>query len=242
MNTRFAKPHAILPLGDTAAFIEFSEILDLDANAAAQNLAHKIRSKSLRWIIDIVPALGGVALHFDIAHPELPDSPLEATQRLVSEALSLSDEVSQEPNRLVEIPVCYEAEFGLDLADIAARVGLSVEEVIQRHCAAEYQVLMMGFVPGGPYMGGLDPAINLPRRSSPRTKVLQGSVALANLQVVIYPFTTPGGWHIVGRTPSILFNANRNPASLLSPQDRVRFMPISAKEFRRLDAQEAKWK
>jgi inhibitor of KinA len=132
--------------------------------------------------------------------------------------------------------VCYEPEFGLDLGDIALRVGLSVEEVIRRHSTAEYRVLMMGFVPGGPYMGGLDPAINLPRRTTPRTQVIQGSVALANLQVVIYPFTTPGGWHIVGRTPSLLFDANRESACLLAPRDRVRFVPISAADFYRLDA------
>jgi KipI family sensor histidine kinase inhibitor len=232
-------PHAILPLGDSAAFIEFSEVLDLAVNEAAQTLASQIRVKALPWIVDIVPALGGVALHFDMAHAELPDSPLEATQRLVSECLSMPDEQERAPERLVEIPVCYEPEFGLDLADIAASVGLSVDDVIRRHAAAEYKVLMMGFVPGGPYMGGLDPAINLPRRSSPRTKVIQGSVALANLQVVIYPFTTPGGWHIVGRTPSLLFDANRHPASLLSPRDRVRFVPISAAEFRRLEAKRA---
>jgi inhibitor of KinA len=232
--------HAILPLGDTAVFIEFSEVLDLAVNAAAQSLAAKIRVKSVPWIIDIVPALGGVALHFDIEHTHLPDSPVAATQALVSECLNMLEDSSQAPGRLIEIPTCYEAEFGLDLIDIASKVDLSVEQVIQRHSAVEYPVLMMGFVPGGPYMGGLDPAINLPRRTSPRTKVLQGSVALANLQVVIYPFTTPGGWHIVGRTPSLLFDANRTPASLLSPRDRVRFVRISVDEFRRLEAERTK--
>lgn len=233
-------PHAILPLGDSAVYIEFSEVLDLAVNEAAQTLAAKIRVQAIAWIVDIVPTLGGVALHFDVEHADLPDSPLEAIQALVSKCLAMPDDLAQEAGRLVEIPVCYEAEFGLDLADIAARVGVSVEEVVQRHAAAEYRVLMMGFVPGGPYMGGLDPTINLPRRSSPRTKVLQGSVALANLQVVIYPFTTPGGWHIVGRTPRRMFDADRQPACLMSPRDRVRFVPISAAEFRRLEAEEAR--
>ena len=233
-------PHAILPLGDTAVFIEFSEVLDLAVNEAAQSLAAKIRAQAVSWIVDIVPALGGVALHFDVEHRDLPDSPLEATQALVSACLGMSEDANQAPGRRIDIPICYEAEFGLDLVDIAAQVGLTVEEVIQRHGAVEYPVLMMGFVPGGPYMGGLDPAINLPRRTSPRTKVIQGSVALANLQVVIYPFTTPGGWHIVGRTPSLLFDADRTPASLLSPRDRVRFVRISADEFHRLEAEQTK--
>jgi KipI family sensor histidine kinase inhibitor len=233
------KPHAILPLGDSAVYVEFSEVLDLAVNEAAQALAAKIRVKALPWIVDIVPTLGGVALHFDVEHVDLPDSPLEAAQAMVSECLDMPDNVDREAGRLIEIPVCYEAEFGLDLVDIAARVGLSIEQVVQKHSAADYRVLMMGFVPGGPYMGGLDPAINLPRRSSPRTKVIQGSVALANLQVVIYPFTTPGGWHIVGRTPARLFVADRQPACLLSPRDRVRFVPISTAEFRRLESAQA---
>ncbi len=239
MKSLSAKPHAILPLGDSAVYIEFSEVLDLAVNEAAQALAAKIRVKALPWMVDIVPTLGGVALHFDVEHADLPDSPLEAAQALVSECLGSPDDLAPEAGRQIEIPVCYEAEFGLDLVDIAAQVGLTVEEVVRRHSAAEYRVLMMGFVPGGPYMGGLDPAINLPRRISPRIKVIQGSVALANLQVVIYPFTTPGGWHIVGRTPSRLFDAERHPACLLSPRDRVRFVQISAAEFRRLEAEEA---
>jgi inhibitor of KinA len=230
------RPRAILPLGDSAVYVEFTEVLDLEANDAAQALAAKIRLRALPWILDIVPALGGVALHFDVEHAEFPSAPLDVVQSLVSDCLQLASNIALEPGRLVDIPVCYEPEFGLDLGDIAARVGLSVEEVIRRHSMAEYRVLMMGFVPGGPYMGGLDPAINLPRRTTPRTQVIQGSVALANLQVVIYPFTTPGGWHIVGRTPSLLFDANRQSACLLAPRDRVRFVPISAAEFHRLDA------
>jgi inhibitor of KinA len=229
-------PKAIVPLGDSAAYVEFSEQLDLEVNLAAQNLAAKVRARALPWIADIVPTLGGLALHFDIDHEQLPGSPLEATRELVTDCLDQPDDIKQDTGRLVEIPVCYEPEFGLDLEHIATLRGLSMKDVVRLHSAAQYRVLMMGFVPGGPYMGGLDPAINLPRRSSPRTRVTQGSVALANLQVVIYPFTTPGGWHIVGRTPSILFDAERHPACLLAPQDRVRFVPISLSEFHRLQS------
>jgi inhibitor of KinA len=233
------KPHAIVALGDSAAFVEFSEVLDLAANDDAQALAVKLRAQSVPWLTDIVPTLGGVALHFNVEHEQFPQDPMADIQALVIQCLDLPDAEGLAPDRIVEIPVCYDAEFGLDLIDIASHSGMTVDEVIRRHAAQEYRVLMMGFVPGGPYMGGLDPAINRPRRTVPRTKVIQGSVALANLQVVIYPFTTPGGWHIVGRTPCRLFDANRDPACLLAPRDRVRFVSISAAEFRRLELEMA---
>jgi inhibitor of KinA len=228
------KPHAIIPLGDSAAFIEFGSTLDLHVNEAAQALAVNLRAQAMDWIVDVVPTLGGVALHFDLQHPQLPVSPMASMPALVDQCLARDHDGARPTPRSIEIPVCYEAEHGLDLDDIAAKVGLSRQEVIQRHASASYRVLMMGFVPGGPYMGGLDPSINLPRRTTPRTRVLQGSVALANLQVVIYPFTTPGGWHVVGRTPWRLFDPQRDPACLLSPRDQVRFVPITALEFEKI--------
>ncbi len=229
----------VLPLGDSAAYVEFSETLDLAVNAAAQTLAEGLRGQALPWCVDIVPTLGGVALHFDLEHAQLPPAPLQAIEKIVESLLSVSVNAAAPPSRLLEIPVCYAPEFGLDLLEVAERVGLTPEEVVRRHTAVEHRVLMMGFVPGCPYMGGLDPTLNLPRRLSPRTRVPQGSVAIANLQVVLYPFVTPGGWHILGRTPKRLFAPERDPACLFAPRDRVRFVSIDAKEFERLQAQEA---
>jgi inhibitor of KinA len=229
----------VVALGDSAAYIEFSESLDLAVNAAAQVLAEQLRAQALPWCVDIVPTLGGVAVHFDLEHEALPSAPLQVLEQLVAQLLLMSDVSSVPPGRLLEVPVCYAPEYGLDLVEVAERLGLTTDEVVRRHTAVEHQVLMMGFVPGCPYMGGLDPAINLPRRLSPRTRVPQGSVAIANLQVVLYPFVTPGGWHILGRTPKRLFVPERDPACLFAPRDRVRFVSISAKEFERMQAAEA---
>jgi inhibitor of KinA len=228
----------VLPLGDSAAYVEFSDTLDLAVNAAAQQLAEGLRAQALPWCVDIVPTLGGVALHFDLEHAQLPAAPLEAIEHVVAQLLLRSETTPALPGRLLEVPVCYAPEYGLDLLEVAERVAMTPEEVVRRHTAVEHRVLMMGFVPGCPYMGGLDPALNLPRRLSPRTRVPQGSVAIANLQVVLYPFVTPGGWHILGRTPKRLFVPERSPACLFSPRDRVRFVSISGKEFERLQAQE----
>ena len=135
---------------------------------------------------------------------------------------------------MVEIPVCYGGEFGEDLDAIAARADISIDEVIARHTQAEYTVAMLGFAPGFPYLLGLDPALHVPRRANPRTRVPAGSVAIGGAQTGIYPRELPGGWNLIGRTPLALFDADREPPCLLAPGDRVRFRAIDADEFRRL--------
>jgi KipI family sensor histidine kinase inhibitor len=130
--------------------------------------------------------------------------------------------------RLVEIPVCYGGDFGPDLDALADHARLGAEEVVERHAGAMYTVAMLGFAPGFPYLFGLDPALHMPRRASPRTRVPAGSVAIGGAQTGIYPSELPGGWQLIGRTPLVLFDADRDPPSLLMPGDRVRFVAIDA--------------
>jgi inhibitor of KinA len=224
-------PHAILPLGDGAVYIEFSQTLDLEVNEAVQQLAAAVRGHKVAWLRDIVPTLGGLALHFDPEHNALPASPIDATRQLIDLCLSQPTELVGESAPLIELPVCYEREFAPDLDEIALKLGLSPEELVRRHCAARYRVLMMGFVPGHPYLGGLDASLVVPRRATPRAKVPAGSIAIANAQSSIYPFEIPGGWNLIGRTPMILFDALREPPCLLAPRDQVQFVPITGKEF-----------
>jgi KipI family sensor histidine kinase inhibitor len=179
----------------------------------------------------VVPALGGLALHFDPDHAEFPAKPLEEALALVTESLKQAVSAKQEPGREVELPVCYEPEFALDLAEVAKKAGVSTDEVTGLHAAGEYRVLMMGFAPGHAYMGGLHPRLAVPRRASPRAIVPAGSVAIANEQTVVYPYAISGGWNVIGRTPMILFDAARARPSLLWPGDRVRFRAIGREEF-----------
>lgn len=223
----------MLPLGDNAAYLEFSQELDLEVNASVQALALVLRAQAAAWVKDVVPALGGVALHFDLDHPSLPGSPMDAVHQLVTQSAGL-DQLAAAAPRQIEVPVCYETEFAPDLSEIAQRLHLSEDEVIRRHSQGRYRVLMMGFVPGHPYLGGLDPTLLVPRRTSPRPQVPAGSIAIANLQSVIYPFATPGGWNLIGRTPLVLFDAQRDSPCLFAPRDLVRFVPITSKEFHRL--------
>ena len=137
------------------------------------------------------------------------------------------------PN-LVEIPVCYGGECGSDIDAVAEHTRLSREEIIARHAAAEYTVAMLGFASGFPYLLGLDPTLHVPRRANPRTRVPAGSVAIGGAQTGIYPRELPGGWHLIGRTPLVLFDPEREPPCLLAAGDRVRFRAIDADEFARL--------
>lgn len=145
--------------------------------------------------------------------------------------------MKDDAGREVELPVCYEPEFALDLKEVAKKAQLEPQEVCQLHEAGEYRVLMMGFAPGHAYMGGLHAKLAVPRRASPRAVVPAGSVAIANEQTVVYPYAISGGWNVIGRTPRVLFDAKRSRPSLLWPGDRVRFRAIGREEFLELEKQ-----
>ncbi len=218
-------------MGDLAAYVEFSPTLDLEVNALVQRLAAALHARAEPMLRDIVPALGGIALHFE---PRFEGRTLETAAALVEacmEALPPPAAIGRD----IEIAVCYDAEFAPDLAEVAARTGLSPGEVAIRHAAAEYRVLMIGFSPGHAYLGGLDPRLSVPRRATPRALVPAGSVAIANQQSVVYPYAISGGWSVIGRTPARVFDAARSAPSLFAPADRVRFRAIAKDEFHELE-------
>lgn len=131
----------------------------------------------------------------------------------------------------VEIPVCYHAEFGPDLGDVAAHNNISIDEVIRLHASATYLVYFLGFSPGFAYMGGLPETLRTPRLATPRTRVVAGSVGIAGEQTGIYPIDSAGGWRLVGRTPVPMFDASANRPTRLLPGDMVRFIPITRSSF-----------
>ncbi len=227
----FGAAPAIVPLGDKAVLAEFSETLDVAVNVHIQRVAKAIQLRALPWVRDVVPALGSLALHFDRAKMPPGAAPLASAAALVADCLARPLPDLDEHTRTIELPVCYEGEFAPDLAEVAQRCGVSTADVARLHAGSSHRVLMVGFVPGHPYIGGLDPKLSVPRRATPRPRVVTGSIAIANAQTVVYPFTTPGGWSIIGRTPVSIFDARRDPPSLMSPGDRVRFVPISRREF-----------
>jgi inhibitor of KinA len=133
--------------------------------------------------------------------------------------------------RRVQIPVCYDEEFALDLDRVANHTSLTPDAIVTLHSSAEYTVACIGFMPGFPFLAGLPQQLRVPRLESPRTKVSAGSVAIANAQAGVYPLESPGGWNVLGRTPLQLFRVNENPPTLLRPGDCVQFRRITRTQF-----------
>ena len=165
-------------------------------------------------VVELVPAYRTVLIVADPGQAEALD---ELADRLPGLELPPAEAVAGET---VEIPVRYDGE---DLPEVAGLTGLEPEEVVRRHTAPEYTVAFLGFSPGFPYLVGLDPALEVPRRDTPRTSIPAGSVGLAGNQTGIYPTATPGGWQLIGRTEVTLFDPARDPPALLAPGTRLRF-------------------
>jgi KipI family sensor histidine kinase inhibitor len=231
---RRSRPN-VAPLGDGAVLLTVADALDPDANALARAVASAIRGRGLAWVTDVVPALVTVAVCFDARTArEAAERRAVLARMLLEAARRFAGGRAAPPARTVEIPVCYEPAFARDLEEVARRTGLAAGRVVELHAAAPHRVLMIGFAPGHPYIGGLDARLAVPRRASPRQRVEAGSVAIANAQTAIYPFAMPGGWNVIGRTPLALFDPARERASLLEPGDAVSFVPVSRAEFERI--------
>lgn len=223
--------HKIVALGDRAVLAEFAETLDLAVNQRIQVLAKSIEQRRLPWIRDVVPALASLAIHFDRRKLGRRAMPAILVAELIEHCLAAELPDLDALTRTVELPVCYHERFAPDLAEVAERCGLTSGEVVAKHAASSHRVLMVGFVPGHPYIGGSDSAISVPRRPTPRAQVPTGSIAIANAQTVVYPYPTPSGWSVIGRTPERIFDIEREPAAMMAPGDRVRFVPIGLSEF-----------
>lgn len=224
------------PLADDAWLIHPVETADAatgmsDANARVHAIAARIRAVAPPWLRDLVPAYASLAVFFDLDAIDADD----ARDWLRAHCRGDIGDAQAYAPRMVEIPVRYGGTFGEDLDTAAAELGLTAETLIALHGAALYTVAMIGFAPGFPYLGGLDPSLALPRLATPRTRVPAGSVAIGGAQTGIYPRESPGGWRLLGRTPLRLFDPRRASPSLLAPGDRVRFVAIDDDAFARLE-------
>jgi KipI family sensor histidine kinase inhibitor len=215
---------AIEPLGDGALLVRFGERIDAETNGWVHALADALRVRELPWLLDLVPAYAALALHFDAAAFDPREDAHAHAAQVLRAAWATSSCTQPHAGRLVEIGVRYGGADGPDLAEVAQHAGLTVAEVVRRHAAPEYRVAMLGFAPGFPYLSGLDPALATPRLAQPRLRLEAGSVAIGGAQTGIYPQAGPGGWRVIGRTAARLFDPAREPASLLQPGDRVRFV------------------
>ena len=221
------------PLGDSAAVVTPGLPAGDEMTAAVRAIAEAVERAAIPEVTDIIQAYVNVTVCYDASggttYTEMKDR-LCGILRDVKPA-------STEAGRTVEIPVCYGGEFGPDLKFVAAHNGLTEEEVIQIHSGGSYDVKMIGFAPGFPFLGGLDERIAAPRRPSPRLEIPARTVGIAGTQTGVYPIGTPGGWQLIGRTPVDLFLPDEEIPSLLRAGDQVKFRPISREEFERREGE-----
>ena len=221
----------IVPAGDSALFVEFEERIDVAVNARAIAIADAVQAAAIPGVRDVVPTYRAVAVYFDPLRTNY-DALLERIEHEVTQPSGAA--VAR--HETIRIPVCYGADLGPDLADVAAFARLAESDVVRLHTATTYRVFMLGFVAGFAYMGTVDSRIAAPRRSTPRVRVPLGTVGIAGVQTGIYPAETPGGWQLIGRTPVKPFDPHRAEPFLMAAGDSVQFYAITREEYDRWSA------
>jgi inhibitor of KinA len=218
------------PASDLSLLIYFGEQITPDAHQRVRKLLHLLEQKPIAGVRNLNPAYCSILVSFDaleLNHGELEDILRGYVARL--------DGMRIPKARELEIPTCYGGEFGPDLKEVASLHGITPAQAIELHASVTYAVYFLGFVPGFAYLGELPDALATPRLDSPRRSTPPGSVGIAGNQTGVYPFATPGGWRLIGRTPISMFRPDCKAMSFLAIGDRVRFTPISAARFAALE-------
>jgi inhibitor of KinA len=232
----------IYPLSETAISIQFGKRIDIDLHRKVKAFSRWLEQNPFEGFVEYVPAFSNVTVYYDPirvlqsdkngGHPFAKSRSAYDVVSLHLTNIAAQVKVAKEDSpRVIEIPVCYGGEFGLDLEFVAKHNNLTTDEVIEIHSSGEYLVYMIGFAPGFPYLGGMSEKIAAPRRSSPRETIAKGAVGIAGSQTGVYPIPTPGGWQLIGQTPLELFCPHDTTPSLLKAGDVIRFTPISLEEY-----------
>jgi inhibitor of KinA len=211
---------------DQGLLVYLGEEIGAATHGRVVRLLRLLQREPIKWLRNIQPAYCSLLITFDAAavdHAEV--------QETISGLEKSATKLPEAKPRLVEVPVCYGGEFGSDLEYVAEQRGLSAEKVVELHLAQTYHAYFLGFAPGFAYLGDVAAEIAVPRLETPRNEVTAGSVGIAGRQTAIYPFATPGGWRLIGRTPLEIFRKDREPMGLIAIGDQVRFRPITRAEF-----------
>ncbi len=209
--------------GDGALLLEFGRRMDPKMTRAIHATAKAIRSAAIEGVWGVVPAYTTLLVEFD---------PLRTSSQAVLEQVSgIIVVVSEEAPRCFVVPSAYGGEYGVDLEDVARTLGVPPGAVVAAHTALPYQIYCVGFSPGFPLCGELPISLRLSRRASPRPLIPAGSVAIAGSQTGVYPTASPGGWNLIGRTPLVLFQLDRDPPIAYQPGDFLQFRAIEPMEF-----------
>lgn len=224
----FASSYTYKPVGDCAVIVECGDQITEKINRKVMGLYHQLTAAKLPGVIEAVPSFASLLVRYD---PLCTDNGTLVTmlQALVrSKGHSVE---KQNAERIVEIPVCYGGIYGEDLPFVAQHARLTEQQVIQLHAGRNYRIYMLGFLPGFPYLGGLDKRLHTPRMDNPRTQIPAGSIGIGGEQTGVYSMASPGGWRLIGRTPLVLFRPEDNGALPYAAGDSIRFVPIDEEAF-----------
>lgn len=221
----------ILNCGDSALTVQFGNEICIETGKTVRALTEALEMKKIRGIVELIPAFCALTVCYD---PML--LPYKKLCRIIEKEIEKASGNSENIKRIHHIPVLYGGDMGPDLYDVARLTGLSEAEVVSRHYAPDYMIYMLGFLPGFPYLGGLDKSIEVPRLESPRTVIPRGSVGIGGSQTGIYPLESPGGWRLIGRTPLLPYDPERENPVLYKAGDFIRFVPITKSEYDNIDA------
>jgi inhibitor of KinA len=224
----------IYSLGDNAVTVEFGNQINETINNQCIAFTGSLTEQNFRWLKDIIPAYTTVTLIYDtistkrIAKNETAFSFVRETINKMIKNIQPATALSM---RKITVPVCYHESLAPDLNEFAATKNCSIQQIIELHTSKTYRVYLLGFLPGFPYMGTVDPLLNMPRKKTPHLKIAAGSVGIAGLQTGIYPLDSPGGWNIIGQTPLQLFDPAKTGPVFFHPGDEVQFECITLESF-----------
>lgn len=221
------------PAGDRGLLVELGPGIDPEVNNRVRTLARALEKNKPLGIREIIPTYRSVLINYDPL-----ETSLENLQKTIETGQWDTGRQQVFSETIVKIPVCYDEDLGPDTDNVMASSGLSREAVIEIHTRTAYLIYMVGFTPGFPFLGGLDPRLATPRLKTPRMSVPKGSVGIANNQTGIYPITSPGGWQIIGQTPLNLFAPEKENPFRYRAGDKIQFFSISRPEFDRIQKEE----
>lgn len=216
----------VMPAGDSALVVEFGNEINEAINEKVHALAKKLRQENIPGITEMIPTFRSLLVSYDML--QISYLKLSVMLSVLSRELEMNRMAHR---RIVKIPCCYGARFGVDLTDMERLTGLSREEIIELHSSVDYKIYMLGFLPGFVYLGGLDKRLEVPRLDTPRVRIGKGAVGIGGNQTGIYPMDSPGGWRLIGGTPVDLYDPEREDPVLLRAGEYIRFVPISIMDY-----------